>query len=73
MTVGGWGRGPGGAEIRYARNGGVAIAYQVGETKIEPELELIKEPSTGPKGKDQRVEKKPKQRVGRGSESTVKG
>ena len=29
MTVGGWGRGPGGAEIRYARNGGVAIAYQV--------------------------------------------
>jgi class 3 adenylate cyclase/pimeloyl-ACP methyl ester carboxylesterase len=29
MTMGGWGRGPGGAEIRYARNGGVAIAYQV--------------------------------------------
>ena len=29
MTVGGWGRGPGGAEIRYARNGGVALAYQV--------------------------------------------
>src|SRR4051794_23311293 len=29
MTVAGWGRGPGGAEIRYARNGGVAIAYQV--------------------------------------------
>ena len=29
MTAGGWGRGPGGAEIRYARNGGVAIAYQV--------------------------------------------
>ena len=29
MTVGGWGRGPGGAEVRYARNGGVAIAYQV--------------------------------------------
>src|SRR3982750_4045576 len=29
MTVAGWGRGPGGADIRYARNGGVAIAYQV--------------------------------------------
>ena len=29
VTVGGWGRGPGGAEVRYARNGGVAIAYQV--------------------------------------------
>ena len=29
MTAGDWGRGPGGAEIRYARNGGVAIAYQV--------------------------------------------
>ena len=29
VTVGGWGRGPGDAEIRYARNGGVAIAYQV--------------------------------------------
>ena len=25
--------------------------YQKYETKIEPELELIKEPSTGPKGK----------------------
>jgi class 3 adenylate cyclase/pimeloyl-ACP methyl ester carboxylesterase len=37
MTVGGWGRGPDGAEIRYARNGGVALAYQVvgdGETDL---------------------------------------
>jgi class 3 adenylate cyclase len=29
VTAGGWGRGPDGAEIRYARNGGVAIGYQV--------------------------------------------
>ena len=47
--------------------------YQKYETKIEPELELIKEPSTGPKGKVQRVEKKRKQRVGRGSNPRLKG
>ena len=36
MTAGGWGRGPGGAEIRYARNGGVALAYQVvGEGAVD--------------------------------------
>jgi hypothetical protein len=40
--------------------------YQKYETKVEPELEPIKQPSTGPKGKVQKVEKKPKQRIGRG-------
>ena len=36
MDVGEWGRGPVGAEIRYARNGGVAIAYQVvGEGDVD--------------------------------------
>ena len=36
VTAGGWGRGPGGAEIQYARNGGVALAYQViGEGAVD--------------------------------------
>ena len=47
--------------------------YQKQETKVEPELEPIKEPSTGPKGKVQKVEKKPKQRVGRASNPRLKG
>lgn len=41
--------------------------------KYEPKIEPIKEPSTGPKGKVQRVEKKPKQRVGRGFNPRLKG
>ena len=41
--------------------------YQKHETSVEPELEPIKEPTTGPKGKVHRVENKPKQRIGRGN------
>jgi hypothetical protein len=41
--------------------------YPKHETRIEAEIGPIKEPLTGPKGKVQRVEKKPKQRIGRGS------
>ena len=42
------------------------------ETKVEPELSPIKEPSKGPKGKIE-VEKKPKQRIGRGLNPRLKG
>lgn len=41
--------------------------YQRHETRIEAEKGPIKEPMTGPKGKVQRVEEKPKQRIGRGN------
>jgi hypothetical protein len=43
------------------------------ETRIEAEIGPIKEPMAGPKGKVQRVEKKPKQRIGRGSNPRLKG
>jgi hypothetical protein len=41
--------------------------YPKHETRIEAKIGPIKEPSRGPKGKVQRVEKKPKQRIGRGN------
>jgi hypothetical protein len=47
--------------------------YQKHETRIEAEIGPIKQPMTGPKGKVQRVEKKPKQRVGRGQNPQLKG
>jgi len=47
--------------------------YQKHETRIEAEIGPIKEPMTGPKGKIQAVEKKPKQRTGRGSNPRLKG
>jgi hypothetical protein len=41
--------------------------YPKHETRIEAEIGPIKEPMTGPKGKVQKVEKKPQQRTGRGN------
>ena len=46
--------------------------YQKHETKVEPELEPIKAPSTGSKGKVHKVEKKSKQRIGRGQNPRLK-
>ena len=45
-----------------SRQGVVTVGslYQKHETKVEPELEAIKEPSTGQKGKVQRVGKNPR-------------
>ncbi len=45
--------------------------YPKHETKVEPELEPIKEPMTGPKGKVQGIEKKKKSK-GRGYNSRLK-
>ncbi len=44
-----------------SRQGVVTVGslYQKHETKVEPELEAIKEPSTGQKGKVQRVGQNP--------------
>ena len=47
--------------------------FQKYEVKVEPELEPIKEPSNGKQAKSQGVEKKPKQRTGRGSNPRLKG
>jgi hypothetical protein len=47
--------------------------YQKHETRIEAEIGYIKEAMTGPKGKVQKVEKKPKQRIRRGNNPRVKG
>lgn len=47
--------------------------YPKHETRIEAEIGPIKDPMTGPKGKVQAVEKKPKQRIGRGSNPRLKG
>ena len=47
--------------------------YKKYETKVEPELSPMKEPMKGPKGKVQKVEKKPKQRIGRGNNPRLKG
>jgi uncharacterized Zn finger protein len=47
--------------------------YSKHETRIEAEIGPIKDPMTGPKGKVQSVEKKPKQRIGRGSNPRLKG
>ena len=47
--------------------------YLKHETRIEAEIGPIKEPMTGPKGKVQAVEKKPKHRTGRGSNPRLKG
>jgi hypothetical protein len=46
--------------------------YHKHETRIEAEIGPIKEPMTGAKGKVQTVEKKPKQRVGRGQNPRLK-
>ena len=46
--------------------------YPKHETRIVAEIGPIKEPVTGPKEKVQSVEKKPKQRVGRGQNRRVK-
>jgi hypothetical protein len=47
--------------------------YPKHETRIQVEIGPIKEPMTRPKGKIQRVEKKPKQRIGRGNNPRLKG
>jgi hypothetical protein len=47
--------------------------YPKHETRIEAEIGPIKEPMKGPKGKVQGVEKKPKQRIGRGNNPRLKG
>jgi hypothetical protein len=47
--------------------------YLKHETRIEAEIGPIKQPMTGPKGRVQTVEKKPKQRIGRGSNPPLKG
>lgn len=47
--------------------------YQKHETRIEAELGHIKEAMTGPEGKVQNVEKKPKHRIRRGNNPRVKG
>ena len=47
--------------------------YQKHETRIEAEIGPNKEPMTMPKGKVQTVEKKPKQRIGRGLNPRLKG
>lgn len=47
--------------------------FQKYEVKVEPELVPIKEPSDGKQAKSQGVEKKRKQRTGRGSNPRVKG
>jgi uncharacterized Zn finger protein len=47
--------------------------YQKHETRIEAEIGYIKEAMTGPKGKVQKVEKKPKQRIRRGNNPRVEG
>jgi hypothetical protein len=47
--------------------------YPKHETKVEPELEPIKEPSDGKQPKSQVIETKPKKRTGRGSNSRLKG
>jgi hypothetical protein len=46
--------------------------YPKHETRIEAEISPIKDPMMGPKGKVQRVERKPKQRVGRGHNPRLK-
>src|SRR6476659_5698221 len=56
---------PGDDQYLTCRNCG--STYSKHETRIEAEIGPIKEPMTGPKGKVQAVEKKPKQRIGRGS------
>jgi hypothetical protein len=47
--------------------------YPKYETRIEAEISPIKEPMKGPKGKVQKVEKKPKQWTGRGNNARLKG
>jgi hypothetical protein len=46
--------------------------YQKHETRIEVEIGPIKDPVTGRKGNVQRVEKKPKQRIGGGQNPRLK-
>jgi hypothetical protein len=53
--------------------GNCGTVYPKHDTRIEAEIGPIKEPTIGPKGKVQSVEKIPKQRIGRGSNPRVKG
>ncbi|MGC2597233.1 MAG: hypothetical protein WA395_03775 [Nitrososphaeraceae archaeon] len=62
---------PGDDQYLTCRNCG--STYSKHETRIEAEIGPIKEPMTGTKGKVQAVEKKPKQRIGRGSNPRLKG
>jgi hypothetical protein len=61
---------PGDDQYLTCRNCG--STYPKHETRIEAEIGPIKEPSTGPRAKSQGVEKKPKQRIGRGSNPRLK-
>ena len=61
---------PGDDQYLTCRNCG--STYPKHETRIEAEIGPIKEPMTGPKGKVQKVEKKPKQRIGRGQNPRLK-
>ena len=56
---------PGDDQYVTCRNCG--STYPKHETRIEAEIRPIKEPMTGPKGKVQAVEKKPKQWISRGN------
>ena len=56
---------PGDDQYVTCRNCG--STYPKHETRIEAKIGPIKEPMTGPKGKVQAVEKKPKQWIGRGN------
>ena len=62
---------PGDDQYLTCRNCG--STYPKHETRIEAEIGPIKQPMTGPKGKVQAVEKKPKQRIGRGNNPRLKG
>ncbi|MGA7977992.1 MAG: hypothetical protein WB975_12220 [Nitrososphaeraceae archaeon] len=62
---------PGDDQYLTCRNCG--STYPKHETRIDAEIGPIKEPMTGPKGKVQMVEKKPKQRVRRGHNPRPKG
>jgi DNA-directed RNA polymerase subunit M/transcription elongation factor TFIIS len=46
--------------------------YQKNEVKVEPDLDSVKVPSDGQKGKVQGVEKKPKKRISRGNNPRLK-
>jgi hypothetical protein len=62
---------PGDDQYLTCRNCGSTYAKH--ETRIDAEIGPIKEPMMGPKGKVQTVEKKPKQRIGRGHNPRLKG
>jgi uncharacterized Zn finger protein len=47
--------------------------YEKNQTKVEPDLDSVKVLSDGKQGKIQGIEKKPKKRIGRGSNPRLKG